>query len=137
MEFSGMIFVNEKLFRNTERLKDLIYHEILHQWFYGILGVDQLNEPFLDEGLVTFFTYYLSNTLDKNCAFDSNLFNMKLCDYANKSMYLQLAYANSSNYINSLYQKYGHDKFFKKIKKIFEERAFSIISYEDFKSYFE
>ena len=27
----------------------LVYHETAHQWFYGIVGSDQANQPFADE----------------------------------------------------------------------------------------
>lgn len=31
-----------------------IAHEVAHQWFYGIVGNDQYNDPFLDESLTAF-----------------------------------------------------------------------------------
>ena len=31
-----------------------IAHEVAHQWFYGMVGNDQYNDPFLDESLTAF-----------------------------------------------------------------------------------
>lgn len=38
-------------------------HEVGHQWFYGLIGNDQLDEPWLDESLTQYVTwlYYLDN----------------------------------------------------------------------------
>lgn len=35
----------------------IVAHEIAHQWFYGIVGNDQIRYPFLDEGLCRFAEY--------------------------------------------------------------------------------
>jgi hypothetical protein len=38
-------------------LESTTAHEVGHQWFYNLVGNDQLDEPWLDEGLVTYATY--------------------------------------------------------------------------------
>lgn len=37
----------------------VVIHEVLHQWFYNLVGNDQQAEPFIDEGLTEFCTYLL------------------------------------------------------------------------------
>ena len=39
---------------STERA---VCHEIAHQWFYGVVGNDQVTEPWLDEGMCRFAEY--------------------------------------------------------------------------------
>jgi aminopeptidase N len=42
-------------------LESVVAHEVGHQWFYGVVGNDQIHEPWLDESLVQYVTwlYYL------------------------------------------------------------------------------
>ena len=37
----------------------ILFHEVAHQWFYGIVGNDEWAEPWLDEGLATYAQYRL------------------------------------------------------------------------------
>ena len=39
--------------RHSRRLFEVLAHEIAHQWFYGTVANDELNEAFLDEGLAS------------------------------------------------------------------------------------
>jgi hypothetical protein len=50
MESSGIVFVHRRDLDNAYELR----HEIAHQWFYGLVGSDQLREPWLDEAFATF-----------------------------------------------------------------------------------
>ena len=38
-------------------LEPTLIHEIAHQWFYGLVGNDQVQEPWIDEGLAQYLTY--------------------------------------------------------------------------------
>ncbi|MBP9500665.1 MAG: M1 family metallopeptidase [Candidatus Promineofilum sp.] len=38
-------------------LESTTAHEVAHQWFYNLVGNDQLDEPWLDESLVSYSTY--------------------------------------------------------------------------------
>jgi hypothetical protein len=50
-------------------LESTVAHEVAHQWFYNIVGNDQVDEPWLDEALVQYVTslYYL-DTYDEAAA---------------------------------------------------------------------
>jgi aminopeptidase N len=61
MEYSGLILIGEELYRDQrEFLTFLVAHEIAHQWWYGVVGNNPYQSPWLDEGLTEYsaFDYY-------------------------------------------------------------------------------
>ncbi len=70
IEYPGMTAININLYDLSANfggtpasvyLESTIAHEVGHQWFYHLVGNDQLDEPWLDESLVQYITwqYYL------------------------------------------------------------------------------
>lgn len=59
-ESSGVVMIDARIFDTpayTKRYVDhLASHEICHQWWYSAVGTDGYREPWMDEGLVTWFT---------------------------------------------------------------------------------
>lgn len=54
MEYPMLVIINE-LDDPLTRLSELcIAHEIAHQWFYGVLGFNEMDEAWLDEGLASY-----------------------------------------------------------------------------------
>ncbi len=61
IEYPGMIAIAARILdTNDPYLEGTIAHEVGHQWFYNLVGNDQLDEPWLDESLAQFITlqYY-------------------------------------------------------------------------------
>lgn len=55
MEFPALNLVGLDLYReNREELENRVVHEIAHQWWYAQVGNDQINTPWLDEGLAEY-----------------------------------------------------------------------------------
>lgn len=65
MEYPGIVTVMD----NPEGMKEVIPHELGHQWFYGMVSNDAYYDPWVDEGITQFLTtIYLANremTFDK------------------------------------------------------------------------
>lgn len=59
-ESSGVVMVDARIFAlpdyASRYLEHLVSHEICHQWWYSAVGTDGYHEPWMDEGLVTWFT---------------------------------------------------------------------------------
>lgn len=51
MEYPGFILMDGKKYK-----PETVAHEVAHQWFYGLVGNDQVMEPWLDEAVVTYYT---------------------------------------------------------------------------------
>ncbi len=57
-EYSRMIIFGSGDYNSRKgELTYLVAHEVFHQWFYGLVGNDQVDEPWLDEGFVTQLGY--------------------------------------------------------------------------------
>ena len=60
-EYPGLIMLGSGLTAGgggvAGRLGNIVAHEVAHQWFYGLVGNDQVYEPWLDEALVTWLSY--------------------------------------------------------------------------------
>jgi len=62
VEYPGIIAITDAIYDRMFRqyLESTVAHEVAHQWFYNLVGNDQVDEPWLDEGLTQFATllYY-------------------------------------------------------------------------------
>ncbi len=59
MEYPGIVTAHtnrEGSKIHPDTLKDIVVHEIAHQWFYGIISNDPYHDAWLDEGFVGFAT---------------------------------------------------------------------------------
>jgi hypothetical protein len=59
MEYDGLIFLSHAFYEfytgdQKSNLTIIAAHEVAHQWWYGLVGNDQANEPWLDEALSTY-----------------------------------------------------------------------------------
>jgi aminopeptidase N len=64
MEYPRQIHLTRSKVRDTY----VVYHEVAHQWFYGLLGNDQMREPWLDEGFSDFSARYLMGVGANQCS---------------------------------------------------------------------
>jgi hypothetical protein len=65
IEYPGMIAITSRIYEIDQEFRGLpasiymestVAHEVGHQWFYGLVGDDQLDDPWLDEALTQFAT---------------------------------------------------------------------------------
>jgi aminopeptidase N len=57
IEYPGMIAIAERIVTpDSAYLEATVVHEVGHQWFYNLVGNDQLDDPWLDESLTQFVT---------------------------------------------------------------------------------
>ena len=70
IEYPGVVGITEKVYapdpntderRQAELLDSTVAHEVAHQWFYNLVGNDQIDEPWLDEAVAEYsiWFYYL------------------------------------------------------------------------------
>lgn len=61
IEYPGVFGIGPDAYARDDLLESTVAHETGHQWFYNVVGDDQVNQPWLDESLTQYITglYYL------------------------------------------------------------------------------
>ncbi|MDW7992869.1 MAG: M1 family metallopeptidase [Anaerolineae bacterium] len=57
IEYPTLVVISDHLYRSHSRLEWVVAHEVAHQWWYGVVGNDQVDEPWLDEALTQYSTF--------------------------------------------------------------------------------
>lgn len=60
VEYPGLVVINQSYYDSAQGVSNqmewVVVHEVLHQWWYSLVGNDQVDEPWLDEALVQYCT---------------------------------------------------------------------------------
>ena len=136
MEYPGLIMINKVYFKSSKSTEGALVmgHETAHQWFYGVVGSDQVYSPWLDESLVEYLGFDFLRQYAGSDAADA-LEQERY--YAMRNEYLRtkrldgsLEELSGADYFFMVYA-YGHDFYAKLVNEI-GSGAF----YEGLKTYY-
>ncbi|NLM12203.1 MAG: M1 family metallopeptidase [Epulopiscium sp.] len=146
MGYSTLILVDSKKLQDASVVLD-VAHEIGHQWFYNIIGSNQVKEPWLDEAMVTYLQKNLflleediegimdrqRDRLIKAMApmREVSLFS-DLSTFSSWEAYYNIHYLRGQLMIHALKQKMGSEAFDKFLKAYYEKYAFRIADTQGF-----
>ncbi len=127
---------------------DAVIHETAHQWFYGVVGNDQIRSPWMDEGLAEFLTCLYMDYAQITPLSQSVLNNVKtyttyvdvlnnyyhdvdttfrsLDKFANDNEYVVMTYVKGSLLFNTLYETLGERKFFAALSDYYDKCAMTV-----------
>jgi len=146
IEYPGMIAITDRIMdAENSYLEATVAHEVGHQWFYNLVGNDQLDEPWLDEALAQFATLqYFEDEYGKT-GFDgyraslegrwANTGNalipvgLPVRDYSGIE-YSGIVYGRGPLFFVALRDKIGADTFNKFIKNYVDDNAWNISTSE-------
>jgi hypothetical protein len=58
IEYPGIVIISDRFWiRGNPALETVIVHEIGHQWFYSLVGNNQVEHPWIDESLTSYTEY--------------------------------------------------------------------------------
>lgn len=156
MEYPNMVSIGRytgKLpFIGNLMLEEVIAHEVAHQWFYGILGNNEMDYSFLDESFASFFenkymkTFYPDTIRKYKYYHNSRNNKMGLYVFENSKerepiigkkpyemkKYYLLAYSKGSTILEYLNETMGEERFNMFIREYFELCKFAHPSPNDF-----
>jgi len=150
IEYPGLVVINSSYYRNGgSRMEWVVVHEVLHQWWYALVGNDQVDEPWLDEALTQYCTllYFEEEYGDevaerlRETAFEEPYAQLQEAGRDrpvglpvgayNSSDYGAVVYQKGPLYFHALRQEVGEDAFWEILQTYFEENRYGIARPED------
>ncbi|SHI85310.1 M1 family metallopeptidase [Lutispora thermophila] len=155
MEYPALVYISDKYYKPTYSSDPLIItvvHETAHQWFYGIVGNDQVDEAWLDESFAAFSeTIFIERTYGKKTgrdyytrsiensveeAMSSQVIDGKvvksLSEFQNWDDYGPTVYERGAQMLNKLRETLGEDMFLEIVRAYVEKYKFKIATTGDF-----
>lgn len=154
MEYPKLVFIDEGIYKgNDDILEYVIVHETAHQWWYGLVGNNEVEEAWLDEALTEYSTLlYYENKYGKekrdevykrmilegydiyrHFNSDSNETILKgLGDFKSSREYQALVYYKGAMFLDFLRGELGDETFFDTLKIYFEKYKYKNATTEDF-----
>lgn len=135
MEYSTLLLLSSKAIKSGP--EEIIFHEVGHQWFYNIIGSDQYNAAFIDEGLVEFLSSYILKR--KMPQFHDQIvgLNKSLTEFGSWPKYREIHYQNGRKLFESIYVLLGKTEFENFIKEYYDKYEFSIVTSGEFREFLE
>jgi hypothetical protein len=153
MEYPGIVYIGDNYYNEKKigSLELVIVHEIAHQWWYGIVGNDEIDEAWLDESLATYSEYiyayeeygedtaneYYKNGIENNYEMSKELIKDKnilksLNEFVGWNDYGPLVYSRGAMMIHDINKQFGKEELYDILKTYYEEFKFKNATTEDF-----
>ena len=148
MEYPNLVYISDDV--SQDDLAYVIVHEIAHQWWYGVVGNDEYNHAWMDEGLAEYSTLMF---FEKNPNYNLNINDMiananqsyktfvkvytsvngtldtsmerSLCEFNTEPEYVQCTYTKGLLMFDSIRESVGDRKFLKALKNYYKDFAYS------------
>jgi hypothetical protein len=157
MEFPGVIFVSSDFYEPGSlyaiESDVVVAHEVAHQWWYGVVGNNQVDEPWLDEAFATYSSIvYFEDQQDQAAAemaywaqavLPYQLVRMlgadgplqsSLLDYSDDLItYQSLVYGKGALFLARLRELLGDEMFFALLRHHYQAHKYGLLEQDDFR----
>jgi hypothetical protein len=129
---------------------DTTVHEIAHQWFYGLIGNDQLHEPWLDESAATYWqVLYYENAVGEGRAasqlhqYETWVYGAEnqdapiglgIDEYASSAEYYTIVYYKGALFYDALREHMGDELFFQFLREYYNRYQYQFVHTSDFQA---
>lgn len=145
MEYPNLVLISDK-YQDQYDIDYVIVHEIAHQWWYGIVGNDEYNHAWMDEGLAEYstliffrenkeygqdFSEFINNAAESYKLFEkvfikvtgsvNGTMDRGLDEFMTEPEYVQCTYTKGVLLFNTIEESVGGKKFLKALQYYFKE----------------
>ena len=147
IEYPGLVTVGTL---GGENVIDPTVHEVGHQWFYGLIGDDQLEEPWLDEAAATYTQVLYHEEASRRgyatgmLAFFRDLIRehpnpdlpigLPVEDYDSQLDYGLFVYRKGALFFDALRAELGDDLFFEFLRSYLDQFRYDIATAAEFQA---
>jgi aminopeptidase N len=124
MESPGLIWIPTGT--GSSNLRYLAAHETAHQWFYGIVGSDQVREPFTDEALADFAARSVLG-IHRGSRCPIRPLDRSIYDYTARCYY-EIVYIQGGNLLDDARKAMGSDLFWATLRGFVETHRHDLVS---------
>lgn len=154
MEYPTIVFIGKNYFNSSSKdiLETIIVHETAHQWWYGVVGNDQIDEAWLDESFATYseviyiaekygekageeyYNYYCKNNYEygKFLITKDEIINKPLDQFSNWDDYGLLVYSKGAMFLNEIGKDFGVEVLYDILNRYYSSYKFYNGTTEDF-----
>lgn len=134
---------------SEQELDVTLAHEIGHNWFYGMLGSNEREHPWMDEGMNSFYEYkYSKKKYDKTNSELDLYFKTKAIQKTDQAIenpatefsssnYALIVYYKTAKWLQSIEKEIGEERFKATMQAYFKQWKFKHPQPQDFKTFFE
>ena len=150
IEYPGLVVINTAYYDPiSDRLEWVVVHEVIHQWWYSLVGNDQVDDPWLDEALTQYSTLlYFEERYGADVAtrLIEQVFRqpyqellqsdrdapvgLPVAAYAGAD-YGPVVYQKGPLYFHELRQEVGERKFWRILEEYFSQNRYGVATPED------
>ena len=155
MEYSCFVIISDKIMGQDD-IDYVIVHEIAHQWWYGVVGNDEYNHAWMDEGLTEFSSYLffkenesygkdyrqMIENANKNYKYFEKIYknvtgsvdgrmDRPLDEFNTQPEYVQCTYTKGVLMFDSIMQNVGERKFLRALQDYYRNFRFKIAKPDD------
>lgn len=153
MEFPTFIMMNTAKYKepnlSSASFERSAAHEVAHQWWYALVGNDQINEPWVDEGLTEFSALYYfekryglagrKSYFERQVNSNMNLIRQsprKMQDpvrlFKNNREYFAVVYVKGALFYEDLKNTIGEEKMLDFLRSYFDTYKYNNVSFREF-----
>jgi aminopeptidase N len=154
MEFPGIVFISSELYRPglfADELDTVVVHEVAHQWWYGVVGDDEVADPWLDEAFATYSSIlFFEKTQGKEKAQEEmsaqgqlpwlmtvmtsgdRPVGTSLLEFDDLISYSGIVYGKGAVFLARLRETLGDEAFFAMLRRYYAGHKYGVVQPQDF-----